>query len=79
VVCPDSSWSRLNTRVGEGLSKRVRRQHVVSQFYLKGFANESSQVRRVTLPGDQTHLEDYAKPHLIEKKNNARAASNVSR
>jgi hypothetical protein len=25
------------------------------------------------------HQEDYAKPHLIEKKNNARAASNVSR
>jgi hypothetical protein len=38
------------------LSKRVRRQHVVSQFYLKGFANDSSQVRRVMLPGDQDHL-----------------------
>lgn len=38
------------------MGKRVRRQHVVPQFYLKGFANGSSQVRRVTLPGDQAHL-----------------------
>jgi hypothetical protein len=28
----------------------------VSQFYLKGFASGSGQVRRVTLPGDQGHL-----------------------
>lgn len=38
------------------MSKRPRRQHVVSRFYLKGFANDSSQVRRVTLPGDQNYL-----------------------
>ncbi|MBD2896226.1 hypothetical protein amrb99_51700 [Actinomadura sp. RB99] len=35
------------------MAKRVRRQHVVSQFYLKGFANDSSRVARVTLPGDE--------------------------
>jgi hypothetical protein len=38
------------------MAKRVRRQHVISQFYLKGFANESNQLRRVTLPGDNSHL-----------------------
>jgi xanthosine utilization system XapX-like protein len=29
--------------------------------------------------GETAIMEDYAEPHLIEKKNNARAASNVSR
>lgn len=38
------------------MSRRIRRQHVVSQFYLKGFANDLSQVRRVVLPGDQDNL-----------------------
>ncbi|MEU4806878.1 DUF4238 domain-containing protein [Actinosynnema sp. NPDC023587] len=36
--------------------KRVRRQHVVSKFYLKGFADEAGQLRRVYLPGDRSHL-----------------------
>lgn len=40
---------------GEILSKRARRQHVVSKFYLKGFANTSDRVCRVTLPGEQSH------------------------
>jgi hypothetical protein len=30
---------------------RVRRQHVISQFYLRGFANESSRIKRIELPG----------------------------
>lgn len=33
------------------MAQRVRRQHVVSQFYLKGFANDASRVKRVDLPG----------------------------
>lgn len=33
------------------MAKRVRRQHTVSKFYLKGFANDAGQVRRVSLPG----------------------------
>lgn len=33
------------------MSKRVRRQHTVSKFYLKGFANDSGYIRRVSLPG----------------------------
>jgi hypothetical protein len=35
--------------------KLVRRQHVVSRFYLKGFANEGGQLTRVLLPGDHSH------------------------
>jgi hypothetical protein len=35
------------------MTQQVRRQHVVSQFYLKGFANEQSRIARVELPGDQ--------------------------
>lgn len=37
---------------GGKLAKRVRRQHTVSRFYLKGFANESGYIRRVALPGE---------------------------
>ncbi|MFF5232064.1 DUF4238 domain-containing protein [Dactylosporangium sp. NPDC000521] len=33
------------------MADRVRRQHVVSQFYLKCFANDVRQIRRTTLPG----------------------------
>lgn len=36
--------------------ERVRRQHVVSRFYLKGFASDAERIRRVTLPGDTTHV-----------------------
>lgn len=35
------------------MARRVRRQHVISQFYLKGFANESSRIKRIELPGDE--------------------------
>lgn len=35
------------------MAGRVRRQHVISQFYLKGFASESSRVKRIELPGDK--------------------------
>ena len=31
----------------------VHRQHVVSNFYLRGFADDRKQVRRVELPGDK--------------------------
>lgn len=36
--------------------KLVRKQHVVSKFYLKGFTNSSNQLRRLVLPGDRSHL-----------------------
>lgn len=35
---------------------RARRQHVVSRFYLNGFASDRGLLRRVALPGDVTHL-----------------------
>lgn len=47
---------RLRTWSGGVLGKLVRRQHVVSRFYLNGFASEVNQIRRVTLPGDQEFL-----------------------
>lgn len=43
-------------RKGTRVLERVRRQHVVSRFYLKGFANGGSRVRRVTLPGKPSHF-----------------------
>ncbi|MEV7227292.1 DUF4238 domain-containing protein [Polymorphospora sp. NPDC051019] len=33
------------------MANRVRRQHVVSHFYLRSFANDARQIRRTTLPG----------------------------
>ncbi|WFE56599.1 DUF4238 domain-containing protein [Micromonospora sp. WMMD712] len=42
---------QCNHMNGGGVAKRVRRQHVVSQFYLKGFATDARQIRRTTLPG----------------------------
>lgn len=34
----------------------VRKQHVVSKFYLKGFADASNKLRRTLLPGHHSHL-----------------------
>ena len=34
------------------MEKRIRRQHTVSRFYLRGFADGREQVRRIQLPGD---------------------------
>lgn len=36
-------------------SKRVRRHHVVSRFYLEGFANDNSRLIKTLLPGDQSY------------------------
>ncbi|MFC7361054.1 DUF4238 domain-containing protein [Nocardioides astragali] len=36
--------------------ERVRRQHVVSRFYLNGFASDTGRVRRVSLPGESEHV-----------------------
>ena len=33
------------------MSRQVRRQHTVSKFYLRGFANDHEQVARIELPG----------------------------
>ncbi|MGW4961393.1 DUF4238 domain-containing protein [Nonomuraea sp. NPDC004186] len=37
------------------MAKLVRRQHLVSNFYLRGFADERGQIRRVELPGTRQH------------------------
>ncbi|MEV6058312.1 DUF4238 domain-containing protein, partial [Streptomyces sp. NPDC052107] len=34
------------------MAERIRRQHTVSKFYLKGFADQSGGIRRVSLPGE---------------------------
>jgi hypothetical protein len=34
------------------MADRIRRQHTVSRFYLKGFADEAGNIRRVSLPGE---------------------------
>ncbi|MFE1463938.1 DUF4238 domain-containing protein [Streptomyces nigra] len=33
------------------MADRVRRQHTVSRFYLKGFADDAGKIRRISLPG----------------------------
>lgn len=49
------------------MGKLVRRQHVVSQFYLKGFANEASQLRRVVLPGgSNSHIVSTSDASVIK-------------
>lgn len=46
--------------------KLTRRQHVVSRFYLSGFANEAGQLRRVLLPGDRAHLTNLNDASVIK-------------
>lgn len=46
--------------------KLVRRQHVVSRFYLKGFADHREQLRRVLLPGDRSHLSSINDASVIK-------------
>ena len=36
--------------------QRTRRQHVVSRFYLTGFADDQDRLRRVVLPGEDSHI-----------------------
>lgn len=36
------------------MTTRVKRQHTVSRFYLRGFANNKDQVRRITIPGNRS-------------------------
>ena len=43
----------------------IRKQHVVSKFYLKGFANASNQLRRTLLPGNRNHLVSVEKASVI--------------
>ncbi len=37
------------------MEKRRKRQHTVSKFYIRGFADEREQTLRVELPGDRSH------------------------
>jgi hypothetical protein len=43
----------------------VRKQHIVSKFYLKGFTDASNQLRRTLLPGDHSHLISADKATVI--------------
>ncbi len=43
-----------------------RRQHVVSKFYLRGFADENEQIKRVALPGDQSHVLSLSNASVIK-------------
>lgn len=43
----------------------VRKQHIVSKFYLKGFTDSSNQLRRLVLPGDHSHLISADKATVI--------------
>lgn len=45
--------------------KLVRNQHVVSRFYLKGFAKEASMLLRIVLPGEKSHLTPVSKATVI--------------
>ncbi len=36
--------------------QRTRRQHVVSRFYLSGFADDQDRLRRIVLPGENSHV-----------------------
>ena len=45
--------------------KLVRNQHVVSKFYLKGFANQASMLLRIVLPGEKSHLTPVRKATVI--------------
>ncbi|MFJ4171486.1 DUF4238 domain-containing protein [Paenarthrobacter sp. NPDC089714] len=43
----------------------IRKQHVVSKFYLKGFADSSNRLRRIVLPGQKSHLISAEKASVI--------------
>lgn len=43
----------------------VRKQHVVSKFYLKGFVDSSNRLRRTVLPGTVSHLISADKATVI--------------
>lgn len=47
------------------MNDRVRNQHVVSKFYLKGFADQRSRLRRLILPGLHSHLISVNKATVI--------------
>lgn len=49
-----------------GTSELVRKQHVVSKFYLKGFADSSNKLRRTLLPGNKSHLISVEKASVIK-------------
>lgn len=48
-----------------GNPELIRKQHVVSKFYLKGFADSSKQLRRTLLPGHRSHLISAEKASVI--------------
>ncbi len=47
---------RQSTRGTPRRTSLVRRQHVVSRFYLSGFADSQNQLRRVVLAAGESHL-----------------------
>jgi hypothetical protein len=48
-----------------GKPELIRKQHVVSKFYLRGFADSSNQLRRTLLPGHRSHLISAEKASVI--------------
>jgi hypothetical protein len=58
VTCDPWTNRKLCPRISDDrtVTNRARRQHVVSRFYLAGFANSGGQILRVTLPGDEEHI-----------------------
>jgi hypothetical protein len=48
-----------------GNPELIRKQHVVSKFYLKGFADSSKLLRRTLLPGNRSHLISSEKASII--------------
>ena len=48
------------------MEKQRRRNHTVSKFYLRGFANDAGQIRRISLPGDDEHLVSISDATVIK-------------
>ncbi|WP_269939602.1 DUF4238 domain-containing protein [Arthrobacter sp. HY1533] len=49
-----------------GKPELVRKQHVVSKFYLKGFADSSNRLRRTLLPGYRSHLISVERASVVK-------------
>ncbi|MCE7080700.1 DUF4238 domain-containing protein [Streptomyces sp. ST2-7A] len=48
------------------MAKRVRRQHTVSKFYLKGFASDAERICRVSLPGHPSIVQSIGDATVVK-------------
>ncbi|MFI6319827.1 DUF4238 domain-containing protein [Nonomuraea sp. NPDC050556] len=55
IIPKNPTWHAAHTSYYEAMTNQTRRQHIVSNFYLREFADERNQVWRVVLPGDKQH------------------------